>query len=110
MICFNLCVSFGSTFVETPCTTHPPWPPRRFLRCLLTRHGGVRIKGLRAFPSTSFEENLKRVFFVELMNGNRKQEVEEMDEGGMKLYHQMDGLGLISILSLLLRENMAIHL
>ena len=44
------------------------------------------------------------------MNGNRKQEVEEMDEGGMKMYHQMDGLGLISILSLLLTENMAIHL
>lgn len=33
---------------------------------------------------------------VELVNGLRKQEVEEMEVGRMKLYHQTDGLGLIS--------------
>ena len=57
---------------------------------------GRSHQGVGAFPQVS------NIFFVEeerveLMNGFRKQEDEEMDVRRMILYHQTDGLRRISI-------------
>ena len=65
--CFNLRVSFGATFVETPSTTHPSSPPspgwslterkKPLTRQFLGRAGAFASKGVGVLPFTSFEQS-----------------------------------------------------